>query len=349
MLPRRFLLFLVVPGLLFLGGTLGFYRLEGWSLFDSLYCTVITLTTIGYGDLAPVTRGGRVFAMLLALGGVFTLFFLGAEFIRAIVGGEIQTLLGRRRMERALNRLNGHLVVCGYGRMGRLVCREFSSQGLAFVVIDREPDTLVDFGLAHGIPLVGDATLDETLQQAGVLRARALVSVAPSDADNLLIAMSARLLNEKLFIVARAEQEQTGQKLLRAGANRVVSPYVLSGIRVAQAVLRPTVVDFIDLATRTEHLDLQIEETRVSPQSPLAGQAVRDSQVREEYGVIVVAIKKPDGRMLYNPPGDTVLQADDILIVLGPRRQLSRLDALASGARGAGGPGNGGTTGGRPL
>jgi voltage-gated potassium channel len=234
-------------------------------------------------------------------------------------------------MERALADLKGHLIVCGYGRMGRLVCREFSSQEIPFVIIDVSEKALEGFSLPHGIALHGDATRDEDLQRAGVGRARALVTVAPSDADNLYITMSARLLNDKLFIVARAENEEAEQKLLRAGANRVVSPYVIGGERVAQAVLRPTVVDFIDLATKTEHFDLQIEETQLAAWSQLVGRTLKDSQLRERFGVMIVAIKKPSGHMVYNPPGDALLEAGDILIVLGQRQQLDQLDTLATG------------------
>jgi len=233
-------------------------------------------------------------------------------------------------MERTLAGLKDHLIVCGYGRMGRLVCQEFAAQGIDFVVIDRNEESLDEFAVPHGIPLHGDATSDGVLKSAGVERARALVAVTPSDADNLYITMSARLLNDRLFIVARAESENAHQKLERAGANRVVSPYVIGGSRVAQAVLRPTVVDFIDLATRTEHFDLQIEETQLAAHSALVGRTLRDSQVREQFGVMIVAIKKPSGHMVYNPPGEAQLEAGDILIALGQRRQLDELDRKAS-------------------
>jgi voltage-gated potassium channel len=329
-LPRRFLLIVLIPGLLILVGTLSYHALEDWSLFDSLYFTVVTLTTIGYGDLTPKTSGGKLFTMVFALGGVFTLFYLAADFLRAVVSGEVRTILGKQRMERTLAALKDHLIVCGYGRMGRLVCQEFAAQGIEFVVIDRNEESFDDFAVPHGIPLHGDATSDGVLKSAGVERARALVAVTPSDADNLYVTMSARLLNDRLFIVARAESENAQQKLERAGANRVVSPYVIGGSRVAQAVLRPTVVDFIDLATRTEHFDLQIEETRLAAHSALVGRTLRDSQVREQFGVMIVAIKKPSGHMVYNPPGEAQLEAGDILIALGQRRQLDELDRKAS-------------------
>jgi voltage-gated potassium channel len=275
--------------------------------------------------------GGRVFTMVLALGGVFTAFYAAAEFIRAVVTGEIRTVLGRQRMESRLEKLSGHLVVCGFGRMGRLVAEEFSSAGLPFVVLDRDPKVFEAFGIPHGIPLVGDATADDALRRAGVDRARALVSAAASDADNLFITMSARLLNERLFIVARAEGEGAELKLRRAGASRVVSPYTIGGHRVAQAVLRPNAMDFIELATRVGHLELQIEEVEVRARSPLVGQAIKASPVRSELGIIIVAIKKPGGKMAFNPAPDTALEAGDLLITLGHRQQLDRLEAMAGG------------------
>jgi voltage-gated potassium channel len=329
--PRRFIWMLTVPAGLIVVGTLGYYWLESYSLFDSLYLTVITLTTIGYGDVTPKTRAGRWFTIFLALGGIFTLFYVAAEVIRLVVSGEMQTVLGRRRMEQSLAELKNHLIVCGFGRMGQLICKEFSGQGLPFVVIERQAELLEDFAMAHGIPVHGDATSDEVLQHAGTARARGLITVLASDADNLYITMSARLMNDKLHIVARAEQEPAEDKLRRAGANRVVSPYVIGGVRMAQAVLRPAVVDFIELATRTEHLDLQIEETQIAAQSRLARVSLRDSQLRQEHGVIIVAIKKATGQMVFNPPGEAVMDPGDTLITLGNRQQLDALEKLAGG------------------
>jgi voltage-gated potassium channel len=330
-LPRRLLLIVCVPSLLILAGTISYHFIEDWSLFDSLYFTIVTLTTIGYGDLTPKTDDGKLFTMVFALVGVFTLFYLAAEFLRVVITGEMRGLLGKQRMERALAELKDHLIVCGYGRMGRFVCRQFSAERLPFVIIDRDADALENFAVPNGIAIHGDATSDDVLRSAGVERARALIAVTADDADNLYITLSARLLNERVFIVARAETEAAQQKLERAGANRVVSPYLIGGSRVAQAVLRPTVVDFIDLATRTEHFDLQIEETRLSARSTLVGRTLRESQVRERFGIMVVAIKKPSGHMVYNPPGEGRLEADDILIALGPRQQLDELDRMASG------------------
>jgi len=330
---RRYVILILIPLALILGGTAGYYLLEDeYSLFDALYMTVTTLTTVGYGELHPLSPRGRVFTIALLLVGVLTFFYTVTELVRVVISGEVQQLFGRRRMARSLAELKNHMIICGYGRMGRHVCREFSREGLPFVIIDRRPELLRDFDMAHGIALEGDATSDEVLKRAGVERARALVTVAASDADNLFITLSARLLNDKLFIVARAEGELAEQKLRRAGASRVVTPYAIGGAKVAMAVLRPAVVDFIELATRTEHLDLQIEETCIHEGSKLAGVTLHASQLRQELGVIVVAIKKANGHLVANPPGDAVMEPGDTLIALGARQNLDRVDVLAGGA-----------------
>jgi voltage-gated potassium channel len=330
-MPHSLRISLLIPLALILLGTLSYRLLEGLSLLDSLYLTVMTLSTVGYGDLVPHTTAGKVFTIVLVVGGVFTLFYVATDLIRSIVSGELQDRLGKHFMERNLAQLSEHLIVCGFGRMGRLVCREFSGAGLPFVVIDADSRPLEDFSIPHGIPLVGDATSDEVLRRAGISRARAFVTVMASDADNLYATMSARLLNEKLFIVARVEDAASGPKMVRAGANRVVSPYQIGGYRVAQAVLRPTVVDFIELATRGQHMELQIEETQVREGSPLAGATLKDSRLRAEHKIIVVAIKKPSGQMVFNPAPEQSIEAGDILVGLGDRDHLDLLERLARG------------------
>lgn len=215
--------------------------------------------------------------------------------------------------------------------MGRFVCQEFSGQKMPFVVIDRDEQVLADFKMPYGIALHGDAASDEILQRAGIDRARHLITVVPSDAANLYITMSARLLNDRLFIVARTEDESSEQKLLRAGANRVFSPYVIGGARVAQAVLRPNVLDFLELVTRTEHLELNIEETVVSPDSPLVEQTLEKNNIRREFGLIIVAIKQSSGKMIFNPPHDMLITVRDVLIMLGRRQDLDRFSATAAG------------------
>ena len=327
---RRLGLMLTVAALLLLVGTAGYVLLEGWSAFDALYMTVITVTTVGFMEVHPLGTTGRVFTMALALGGIFTLFYAATELIRAVVSGEVARTLGRQRMERSLAELKDHIIVCGYGRMGRLVCEAFAEEGLPFVIIDHAPGALEGFALPHGFALYGDATSDETLRNAGVERARTLVTVASSDADNLFITMSARLLNERIVIVARAEDEGALTKLMRAGATRVVSPYVIGGQRMALAVLRPHATDFIELATKSAHLALQIEEVAIRAGTRYAGQTLAESRIRQDFGVIIVAVRKAGGEMRFNPPGDAVLEGGDLLITLGPRDRLDRLEEQAS-------------------
>lgn len=331
MVPHRYLVLILIPTVLMIGGTAGYYFLDDrYTLLDAVYMTVTTLTTVGYGEVHPLGPSGRIFTIFLLLVGVLTFFYTVTELVRVVISGEVQALLGRRRMERNLANMKDHMIICGYGRMGRHVCVEFSRRGLPFVIIDRREETLHDFDLVHGIPLEGDATSDAMLRHAGVERARALVTVAASDSDNLFITLSARLLNDKLFIVARAEGELAEEKLRRAGANRVVTPYAIGGVKVAMAVLRPAVVDFIEQATGAGHLELQIEQTLIQPGSKLAGLTLHASGLRQDLGVIVVAIQKENGQLVANPPGDAVITPGDTLITLGARQSLDRVAILAS-------------------
>lgn len=332
-LPRRFWVLVFVPAGLVTLGTLGYLLIEDeYTFLDAVYMTVVTLSTIGYGETKPLSDTGRIFTICLILGGVFSIAYSAAEVIRSVVSGEIATFLGKQKMERALANLHDHIIVCGYGRMGRLVCKEFSRLHKPFVIIDRTESEFKDFHLTSGISLVGDATSDLVLKQAGVDRAHSLVTVLESDADNLFTTMSARLLNPKLLIVARVEDMQSEEKLIRAGANRVVSPYQIGGTRVAHAVLKPTVVDFIELTTRTEHIELQMEEAKIHPSSPLAGKHLHQARLTTDYQVIVVAIKKASGHMLFNPPADTLIGAGDILVAIGSRDRLAAFGALADPA-----------------
>ena len=320
---------LLVVFVLVIGGTLGYITIEEWSFFDSLYMAVITLTSVGYGEVHPLTTQGRVFTMGLLLTGVFSLFFAATAAIRSIVDGELTGQLVRDRMEKKLQSLTDHIIICGYGRMGRLVAHEFTQQAIPFVVIERDDHLFADFKADHGVALAGDATHDETLRRAGIDRAKTLVTLAASDADNLFITMSARLMSDRVFIVARAEDEGAEKKLMKAGASRVISPYMIGGQRVAQAVLRPSVVDFIELATRSDYMALQIDETAVSKGSILCGQPLRDTGLRQDLGLIVVAIKRPDGRMIFNPAPEAEIIEGDILITLGPKKQQDQLRTLA--------------------
>ena len=330
-LPYGLIIAATAPALLIVIGTAGYALIEGWSFWDALYMTVITLTTVGYREVHELSRSGEAFTIALALGGVFTLFYAATSVISGLVRGDLAFYFGSRRMQRNIDELERHAIVCGFGRMGRLVCQQLSSDEVPFVAIDRNAELFERFDFAHGYFLHGDATTDDILRQAGVDRARALIAAVASDSDNLYITMSARLLNDKVFIVARAEDERSEEKLLRAGANRAVSPYLIGGARVAQAVLRPNVVDFLELATRTEHMELNIEEAKVSPQSVLVAKSINDSEIQLRK-IILVAIKRPDGEMLFHPANDVMLGSGDILIMLGRRSDLDYIASVASHA-----------------
>jgi voltage-gated potassium channel len=328
-IPFRLLVYFSVPAALIGVGTVGYRLLEGWTWFDSFYVAVITLTSIGYGERAPVTLAGRVFTLAVALGGIFTLAVAATELLGTIVNGELRDYRKKRRMRKRIDALEQHVIVCGYGHVGQRVCADLMGGGVPVVAVDRLDAPLVTAGAAGAHPVLGDATADGTLRRAGIARARALVAVAGTDSDNVVITMTARLLSPTLPIVSRAEDEATVPKLLRAGANRTVLPHAIAGGRMAQAVLRPAVLDLNDDATGKEHPDLQIEEQLVHPGSPLDGKTVGSSGLRSRLGLILVAIKRRDGHLAFNPEDDAAVTAGDTLITMGSRQQLGRADALA--------------------
>jgi voltage-gated potassium channel len=333
--PRRVWLALVIPAFLLGVGTLGYRWIEGepWTYFDGFYMTAITITTIGYGELYPLSNAGRAFTVVLAYGGIFTLAYFASELVRSVVTGELRQVIGRQWVDEQLANLSGHLIVCGHGRMGRIVCSELDRQRRPFVLVDKDAGAVKEPAYQHGLTLVGDATTDELLRKAGVERARALITAVASDADNLYITLSARLLNPQLLIVARAEEEDAETKLRKVGANKVISPYLAGAHRAVQAVLRPAVLNFLELATRSEFLDLQLEEVRVAAGGALAGRTLAQTHVHRNLGVVVVGVVRPGGELLYNPPPDTVLEPGAVLVVLGQRRQLDELERLAGGAK----------------
>jgi voltage-gated potassium channel len=330
-LPRRIRRLVLVPLVILIVGTVAYPLIEGppWTAFDGLYMTVITLTTLGYGEIPQeLSWQGRTFTMLLALGGIFTLFYIATEIVRGVVTGEIRDLIGKERMEDELKHLSGHLIVCGLGRMGGIVCDELERLKKRFVVIDKMPQP-PGWNYLQGLHLQGDANEDEVLKRAGIDRAKALITVVGSDADNLYIVLSARLLNPHVLIVARAEEEEAEGKLRKVGANKVISPYLAGGHRAVQAVLRPAVLSFVEMASRPEFIDLQIEEIKVEAGGGLVGKTLRDSRLSQDYGVIVIGIIQPTGEVVYGPPGEAVLEPNATMIAIGRLRQLQAVEKLA--------------------
>ena len=313
-------------GILLLG-SLGFVWIEGWSFFDALYMTVTTLTTVGYGEVHPLSRVGRIYNMLLILAGMGVMLYIVGSLARVVVEGEIRAALGKRKLLTRIKKLKGHYIICGFGRIGEIIARQLKERGIPLVVVDNDPGNLARLEEAGYSFVVGDATREEVLQEAGIDRASGLVAVVHSDASNVYIVLTARSLNPNLYIVARAEERGAEQKLKRAGADKVESPYEIGGRKMAHAILRPTVTTFIELAM-TGGVDLSMEEVTVEPTSPLIGLALKDSGIRRDLDLIVVAIKRADGEMLYNPAPDTQIQGDDTLVVLGMRQNLEALEKL---------------------
>jgi voltage-gated potassium channel len=316
-IPLRLLVFASVPAALILVGTVGYRLTERWSWFDSFYIAVVTLTSIGYGDKNALSIAGRVLTLVLALGGISTLALAAAELLGPIVTGEMHEFLWRRRMTKRIGAREQHVIVCGHGHVGAEVCAQLRRAGISVIVIDRNEAAAVAAREAAAEFVVGDAAADQILMQAGIRRARALIALAGSDADNVLITMTARSLCPGLTIVSRADGDAAVPRLLRAGATRTLSPHAIAGGRIAQAVLRPAVFD----------LDLRMEEELVQPGSPLDGKTVGANGFHSRRGLILVAIKHSDGGVAFDPDDDTRVVAGDTLITLGRREQQGRRDA----------------------
>lgn len=309
-------------------GSLGFVWLEGWSFLDALYMTVTTLTTVGYSEVHPLDRTGRIYNMALILTGMGAMLYIVGSLARVLIEGEVRTALGKRKLIKQIEKLKGHYIICGFGRIGEIIARQLKERGISLVVVENNPEHLSRLEDAGYSFVAGDATREEVLLEAGIERARGLVAVVHSDASNVYIVLTARSLNPGLFIVARAEEMGSEKKLLRAGADKVESPYEMGGRKMAHTILRPTVVTFMELAM-TEGVEWSMEEIVVGPSSSLVGVALQDSGIRQRLDLILVAIKRADGEMLFNPSHETQILAGDTLIALGMRKHLEALEEMA--------------------
>lgn len=325
---RQFIFSLMLIVLVVLFGTIGYMVVEGWSAFDSLYMTIITITTVGYRELHVLSDEGKVFTMTLIVIGVGTILYTLNNAARIVIEGELRNIFGRRKVEKKIKGLRNHYIVCGYGRIGAVICKELRNEGASFIVIEKEQ--MVTEIADHDILFLrGDATKDEFLKEAGIEHAKGLISVLPTDAENLYVVLTARVLNPELKIVARAGEEGSEQKLLRAGADSVVSPYHIGGLRIAHTVLKPAVVDFIEFATRSGNIDLRMEEIYVNEKSEITGMTLDECGIGRELGIIIVAIKRSGGDMRFNPTFRTTIKPGDVLIALGERSKLSVLENMA--------------------
>jgi len=310
------------------GGTAGYMAIEKWRFLDALYMTVITLGTVGFKEVHDLSDGGKMFTIFLILVGVSVLGYIVGSLAQIMFEGQFQRIMGRKKVEKQIDALREHYIICGFGRIGSLICKEFKANDLPFVIVEKSTDTLEKLDEDGYLHMRGDATLDETLLKAGIKRAKGLISVVTSDTENVYITLTARGLNPDLYILARSGEEGSDIKLKRAGANKVVSPYIIGGSRMAQSILRPNVVDFIEVATGSEHMDLQMEEITIPPHSAFAGETLVSSGFRKEIGVIIVGIKKAHGKMIFNPHSQAKIEGGDTLIVLGEPHSIAKLEDL---------------------
>jgi voltage-gated potassium channel len=311
-------------------GTFGYMAIEGWRFIDALYMTIITLGTVGFEVVRPLSDAGKLFTIALIIVGVSVLGYIVGSLAQIMFEGQFQRILGRKKVEKQINALSGHYIICGFGRIGSLICKEFKANNLPFVIVEKDIETTEKLDEEGYLHLKGDATLDETLLKAGIKQAKGLISVVTSDTENVYIVLTARGLNPELFILARSGEEGSDIKLRRAGANKVVSPYLIGGSRMAQSILRPNVVDFIEIATGREHMELQMEEISIPDHSAFAGETLVSSGFRKEIGVIIVGIKKYHGKMVFNPHSQTKIEGGDTLIVLGEPDSIAKLEDLVA-------------------
>jgi voltage-gated potassium channel len=315
--------------LVLVGGTLGYVLIEKWSVWDALYMTVTTVATVGYREVHPLSRAGQAFTLLLVIGGVGTALYTFGTIAGVIVEGGWDQFLQHRRLIRMLNNLNNHFLLCGYGRIGSIIADQFRHQSTPFVIIDTDAVRVSSAQALGYAAIQADASHDDTLTRAGIHRARGLVAAVGTDAENVYTILTARVLRPDLFIVGRAESEDSVSKLRRAGADRVISPYKIGATQMAQTALRPAVVDFVELATSAENLELSIEQVAIGEHSSLANRSLIDANLRQRFGVIVVGIQRQQGKMEFNPPSDAVMRPGDQIVVLGPTPQLKHLEDAA--------------------
>jgi len=316
-------LFLLVAIIVF--GTSGYIVVEGMSPFDAFYMTIITISSVGFMEVQPLSDLGRGITIVIIVMGISLMTFTLGQVARIFVEGELRKVLGRRKLEKQVAELQNHYIICGYGRIGQIIVKELTATKNPLVVIEQDPAS-IEVLEAEGILYLNmDATSDEALTAAGLDRARGLVTAVSSDADNVFIALSAKGMRPDIFILARASDVKNESKLLRAGATRVVCPYQMGGRRMAEILHKPTVVDFLDQTMMHTELGLQMEEAVVAKDSPITGKTLITSNLRQEFGVIIVAIKRITGEMVFNPgPGET-FNAGDVIVAIGKKTELQRM------------------------
>jgi len=308
------------------GGTAGYMIVEGWNAWDAFYMTVTTVATVGFREVHPLSFGGQVFTVVLIVCGVGTAFYTVTLLATIIVEGGLHQRFATRRAGRMLEQITNHFILCGYGRIGSIVAHELHQQGVPLAVVERDPDRVRQVVEKGWLALEADASREEVLAKAGIHRARGLIAAVGTDAENVFTVLTARVMRPDLFIIARVESDDAEHKLRRAGADRVISPYQIGATHMAQTALRPAVVDFVQLATSSERLDLSMEQVRIRNDSALANQSIVDAGIRQRFGVIVVGIKRTGGAMEFNPPPEAIMRPGDELVVLGRTESVKALE-----------------------
>jgi len=314
----------LIVGVIILG-TIGYVLIEGWPLSEAFYMTIISFTTVGYGEVRELSATGRMFTVAVLISSVGAAFYATASIAETRVEGRIRQIFGRRKLVKELGRLEDHHIICGYGRIGFIVAREYARESLPFVIIENDDAAAARLDQEGRLVILGDATDDETLIKANVKKAKSLVCALPTDAENVFVTLTARALHPGLFILSRAARESSIAKMEAAGADRVISPYIMGGMRMAQAVLRPKLAGFLDEVTGHATADLDFEEVSVPAGSDLVGIALRESRISQDTGVHLLSIRNRSGKMKFNPGADFVIQAGDRLYALGEPEQVSAL------------------------
>ncbi|MCB0102506.1 MAG: NAD-binding protein [Anaerolineales bacterium] len=328
---NRFILAIIVLIALLSIGTGGYIVLEGLSFVDALYMTVITLSTVGFGEVRELSHAGRTFTMGLIAGGVGVTGFLVSIMVEFVLSDHWRTHIKQRRMSKMLKNLSGHVIVCGFGRVGRNVAEELKDEGIPFVIIDKDPDR-VAHAESHGfLSMEGNAAHEELLIEAGIERARAAVVSVNSDAENVFIILTIRNLNTGLFIVARANYEDSEPKLLKAGANKTIQPYRISGKRMVTMLIRPNVADFLDEVAHAGGMELLLEQIQIEDGSELAGMSVQEARLSNIFEVTVLARRGEDGLFHTLTGKDTILKSGNVIIAMGTRNNLNKLKEIAKG------------------
>lgn len=309
-------------------GVAGYTLIEGWSFIEATYMVVITLFTVGFKEVHELSTLGRILTMIIIVSGVGTALYAVGQIGEIIVEGQIFGYRRRKRMERKIKEMKDHYIICGFGRVGHQVAEEFANAGMPYVVIDAKPETADELE-PRGIPyVVGDVTSDKNLEEAGIKRAKGLIASADSDTANVFVTLAARALNRDLYVVARAGDIDAGEKLKMAGANRVISPYFISGRRMAALAIRPVASDFLDTVMHGEHLEFSLREIIVPDKSPLINKSLEDAKIRQKSGATVLAIRKPDGGFNLQPLAMSKIEKGDILVVIGAQEQLELLEKM---------------------